>query len=282
MLRIPLLEWCFIPPGDGIIIFEHNEGVVNGVFQYRREERPFSVEAFHISKYPVTIGQYRLFVEASDGYCCPDWWNYSPFAQEWRQNHPQPNLSFYEHYLIKHPSVQKSSVSKRLPPPPADILEEHPQEQVCWYDAMAFCRWLSNQMQLSITLPTEQEWQRSAQGDHQSIFPWGDHFEIDRCNCADSITGGRATTPVTRFPGGASSFGVVDMAGNVEEWCLTDYDSGRHDDLTTDTTRVYRGGSFNLGQKGLHMNNRGGALPDYEIGLVGFRLVMHGAESSSL
>ena len=242
---LPLLEWCQIPAGTVTISYKFSQGVVNHVLQYRTEQRLFEVEPFHIAKYPVTNAQYQLFVNSPRGYLNPGWWDYSSYAREWRKQHAQTSAPYFRG-------------------------DEHPCNHVSWYDAMAFCRWLADETQLLIRLPTEQQWQRAGQGDDDRIYPWGNDYDIGRCN-GDNVI--RRTTPVMHYSTGSSPYEVYDMVGNVEEWCLTEYESGSNDDLSTNSMRVYRGGSFNLGQNGLRLDERGGALPDYEIGLVGFRIV---------
>jgi formylglycine-generating enzyme required for sulfatase activity len=114
---------------------------------------------------------------------------------------------------------------------------------VSWYEAIAFCLWLSDVTGDAIMLPTEQQWQRAAQGDDGRIYPWGNNWDNKRCNNSNGIS---KTTPVNQFEGwdrGNSYFGVVDMAGNVWEWCLTAYETGSQTLVSTDT-RIMRGGAY--------------------------------------
>ena len=119
--------------------------------------------------------------------------------------------------------------------------------KVSWYEAMAFCRWLSDRTDENITLPTEEQWQYAAQGDDDRAYPWGDEWDCTRCNamvdpCVNEIR--NKITPVTEYEGkGDSPFGVVDMVGNVMEWCMTTYPS-QLNDIDSLENRALRGGVF--------------------------------------
>ena len=143
---------------------------------------------------------------------------------------------------------------------------------VSWYEAVAFCNWLSGTTGENITLPTEQQWQRAAQGDTNWAYPYGPKFDENRCN---SNTQG--TTPVTQYEGkakGDSPFGVTDMNGNVWEWCLTKYESGERDMDGTDV-RVLRGGSWwNHYGDSLRVVYRGGNYPYGWNPYGGFRIAL--------
>lgn len=64
-------------------------------------------------------------------------------------------------------------------------------------------------------LPTEWEWEWAAAGPHGWRYPWGDQFDKDRCNSAESDVEG--TTPVGSYLAGNSLWGAMDMSGNVWE-----------------------------------------------------------------
>lgn len=117
-------------------------------------------------------------------------------------------------------------------------------------------------------LPTEQQWQRAAQGDDGRAYPWGAKFDKSRCNFNTS-----KPTPVTQYPNGESPFHVLDMSGNVWEWCLTDYDSRDSDINTKATYRVLRGGSWwYADEDNLRAAYRDGSFPDDRDFYRGFRL----------
>jgi formylglycine-generating enzyme required for sulfatase activity len=94
-------------------------------------------------------------------------------------------------------------------------------------------------------LPTEQQWQHAAQGDDGRLYPWGNVWAAERCNNGIGKNWQTCgTTPVKHYEGkGDSPFGVVDMGGNVWEWCLTRYDTNETK-LEGRNMRVTRGGSW--------------------------------------
>ncbi|NUR29003.1 MAG: formylglycine-generating enzyme family protein [Catenulispora sp.] len=161
-----------------------------------------------------------------------------------------------------------------VPTAPAD----HPVVGVTWEAATAYCRWLGEQLRIDIRLPAEDEWERAARGDDAREFPWGPHYRTGLANLVDLGIG--TTTPVGSFPEGASPFGVLDMAGNVDEWTSTLYAPypGAHpgvpptEDWAFDP-HITRGGAFRHDRDLARCARRHGA---YEQDLraigVGFRL----------
>lgn len=246
--------WCVIPSGSTRIDdASHDGGTAGG---------RYAVETFVIAQYPVTTAQYRVFIDSADGYRALRWWDYSDDAHDWRKNNAQPTATIA-----------------------ADA--QLPCSNLAWYDAMAFCRWLSWKLQLfpypslndssektgwGIKLPSEQQWQRAAQGDEANSYPWGNTFDPARCNAKESGTGG--LTPVDHYTNGASPYGVMDMSGNVWEWCLTEWGT---DSLQAagHRSRVMRGGSWVFSSDQVRITYRGwGGSPD-QLGNVGFRVALY-------
>lgn len=227
---LPALEWCDVPAGK--VVVEQN-----------RRKTTHRLPAFRISKYPVTNEQYQSFIDAPDGYQDDRWWNYAPHVLQWHHNNPVP-----------------------LPPAfPGDL---HPRSNLTWYEAMAFCRWLGSKTGLPITLPSEVQWIRAAQGDGGRAFPWGRRFDVSRCNTRES--GFRSTTPVDCYPGGVSPYGVYDMIGNVWEWCLT-WRAIQENGSDGEVGRMVRGGSFVSPQDRSDINSYFILKPVYRYASIGFR-----------
>jgi formylglycine-generating enzyme required for sulfatase activity len=133
--------------------------------------------------------------------------------------------------------------------------EDHPVVYVSWYDAVAYCRWLSEATGKSYHLPSEAEWEKGARGSDGRIYPWGNQWHAKRCHAGKrsilaDLLGLGDTTPVGTYPQGTSPYGLLDMAGNVWEWTQSAYKNypynskdGR-EDIDAVAPRVLRGGSF--------------------------------------
>jgi formylglycine-generating enzyme required for sulfatase activity len=169
--------------------------------------------------------------------------------------------------------------------------DNHPVVSVTSLEAIKYCQWLGEKDWKNYRLPTEAEWEYAARGIDGRKYPWGTH---DRrggfANYADASTsfawrdpqvndGYPETSPVGAFPGGASFFGIEDMAGNVWEWCLDFYKplSGSPTRNPRGTSsgakRVYRGGSWKSRFSNLRATARSSNAANYSCNDVGFRVV---------
>lgn len=106
-----------------------------------------------------------------------------------------------------------------MPPAPAwGWKDDHPIENVTWFEAVAYGKWAFGDDKMH--LPTSAQWDKAARGTDGRIFPWGDTFDIHRFAHSKANFGDEeATAPVGSFPNGASPYGILDMTGNVWQWC---------------------------------------------------------------
>lgn len=148
-------------------------------------------------------------------------------------------------------------------------LDDHPVVQVSARDATAYCRWHG------LRLPNEQEWEFAARGPEARKYPWGNappvgdgvrraKFGTLAC-CAPYLQDGfERTAPIGHFAKGRTSHGVFDLAGNVWEWTMSPYKTGRN-------WQVIRGGGWGNNQYCLRASYRHGNPPDIGLDMVGFR-----------
>ena len=195
MTAVSSVEWCHVS---------------SGAFLFGEEKQLRELQAFRISKYPVTYEEFQAFIDDPNGYANAWWWKGMP-EEAHRQRKRGPRLQEF-------PDVR------------------NPRENVSWYEAFAYCEWLSERIGYPVTLPTEEQWEKAARGSDGLVFPYGDHFDPSKCNACSSGNG--QTVSVDRYPLGASPYGVMDMCANVREWTLSEYESGKSGDLGSTTRRV--------------------------------------------
>ena len=223
---------------DGLPDIEWIE-IPGGQVTLEEVEHPFKVKAFRMARYLVTNMQFEAFVNAENGYRNKEWWK----------------------------GIQRSEA----PAPPSWNEANAPRETVSWFEAVAFCRWLSQRTGSNIRLPAEWEWQQAVTGgEPKREYPWPGGWDATRCNSDESRL--NRTSAVGMYPSGGTQQGVLDMAGNVDEWCLNTYDKPEPPDslriVDTDARRVGRGGSWGS----LRSSYRNWNFAAYRSGTIGFRL----------
>jgi formylglycine-generating enzyme required for sulfatase activity len=162
----------------------------------RHHEKEMQIKAFFIDKYPVTNARFKAFLDAT---------NYRPrddhnFLKDWKGGTFPPGW------------------------------EKKPVTWVVLEDARAYAAWAGKR------LPHEWEWQYAAQGTDGRLYPWGNTLTTQIQPQLEDGHELRAPADVDAFPRGASSFGVMDLTGNVWQWT---------DEYRDEHTRaaILRGGS---------------------------------------
>jgi formylglycine-generating enzyme required for sulfatase activity len=224
---------------------------------------------YSIAKYPITNAQFAVFMQAG-GYNEQHWWTDAGWKS--RQTGGQS-----DHFLGKIMNWSDESWTEpRYWQNKKWNGAEQPVAGVSWYEAVAFCLWLSDVTGEKIMLPTENQWQYAAQGGDDRAYPWGNVWDCTFCNNSVKPCDSHVATPVTRYEGkvkGDSPFGVTDMAGNVREWCLTDHDKETNNMNDDAIFRVLRGGSWNFDNTvNFKCNYRDLHIPSQRDIDIGFRV----------
>ncbi len=222
-----------------------------GADDTQHDERPAHevvLDAFQIDRTEVSNAHYKVFVDGTG----------HKFPQHWRHD---------------------GSIWPRD--------EQLPVIWVTWEDASTYANWRN------CRLPTEAEWEVAAKGTTDVVWPWGPVFADSTLGRPPAHTGDDSsnlpTGPVVigSYPGGASPFGALDMAGNVWEWVADSYAPSAyrkrsesqpvHNPLGPATIpfaqRLIRGGSWFDARDDARVTNRQGADPRYANDTIGIRCV---------
>jgi formylglycine-generating enzyme required for sulfatase activity len=244
----PSPDMVHIPGGDfffvvgGIEIEGSNDQGID--VQYPWEDSPrrlhehfMHVDAFDMDKYPVTNKQFKVFLDAT-------------------HYHPKDELNFLKDWQ-----------GGTYPPG----WEDKPVTWVSLEDARAYAAWAGKR------LPHEWEWQYVAQGPDQRKYPWGNLWRPDAVPVPDQGRTMHGPDEVYAHPAGVSTYGVMDMVGNVWQWT---------DEYVDEHTRsaILRGGCYYQPQGSMwyfpqaYQSNQHGKLllmaPSFDrAGTVGFRCV---------
>jgi formylglycine-generating enzyme required for sulfatase activity len=182
----PLLGFVEIPAGQ--FTMGSDKRLDPSAFADELPQHKVDLPRYYIGRYKVTVAQFQAFVQAS-GY--------------------------------QAGTTQASDGQSDLP-----------VGFVSWHDALAYATWLDKSLRESrttpagvrsilsaggqscrVTLPSEAEWEKAARGIDARLYPWGGEFDPAKANTESSRKG--APTPVGSYPDGASSYGVLDMSGNM-------------------------------------------------------------------
>jgi hypothetical protein len=207
----------------------------------------FQVDSFYLARYPITYAQFQCFIDDPEGYTNPCWW-------------------------------AEMDTKPGIPEMPWWNYPNHPRETVSWFEAMAFCAWLSERLGYAIQLPTEWQWQEAAcSGQSGFNYPWGQHYQTGYANINERYRDAgphhlQITTAVGIYPQGNSLHGVSDLSGNVWEWCLNGYEKPINTQVSGSLPRVVRGGSWVHGWGFACASYRDANDPDDLANNIGFRV----------
>jgi len=249
-------------------------------------------QAFWMARYPVTNSEFAVFMEEGGyknrAYWCDESWawlqcNDDRKLKAWVKQNDYRDWSLE---WIRPDEAPRFWCSQYFNAP------NQPVVGVSWYETRAYARWLNTKLQegtpplphriADVRLPTEAQWEKAAKGGAENDYPWGDSNPDSRDLANFSETKVGRTTPIGCFPMGATPLGLMDMAGNVWEWCCDHWDakaySQRKGAITNPLVkndgpvRVLRGGSWDYGAYDLRCASRGRYLPAIRFDNVGFRL----------
>ncbi|MCX6897366.1 MAG: SUMF1/EgtB/PvdO family nonheme iron enzyme [Verrucomicrobia bacterium] len=199
-------------------------------------------QGFWMGRTEVTVGQWKEFVTAT---------GYKTEAEKkgYVDNAPRKDQSY----------GRVDGLSWRDPGFGTSPTDNHPVSCVNWNDAVAFCEWLTERERKAgrlsagqvVRLPTEAEWEYACRAGTQMKFWWGETKEEGKgkFNFGGISDGFEFTSPVDSYgEPGRNKFGLADVLGNVQEWCLDGYDPKQaHEECYEEGkpgSRVLRGGSF--------------------------------------
>ena len=174
---------------DGMVLIPAGEFEM-GSHTGKNNERPVHtvyLDAFYMDTHEVTNAQYKAFIDANP---------------EWQKENIPP---------VFHDGVYLRLWDGNTYP---EGKADHPVIYVSWYAAMAYAEWAGKR------LPTEAEWEKAARGGLTGkAYPWGDTYEATHANYGRHHN---APIAVGQYP--PNGYGLYDMAGNISEWCLDEYD----------------------------------------------------------
>ena len=167
-----------------------------------------------------------------------------------------------------------------LPPSWNDPLFNQPAQpvtSVSWFDAVAYCRWLSSVANKPFRLPTEAEWERAARGGvEDTCYPWGNNPPQEIVNYATRWKSG--PEPVGLYA--PNQYRLHNLGDNVHEWCADWYDAGYYSIApernpqgpSSGTRRASRGGSWRHQIKVTRTAARSSIPPEFKYADYGFRV----------
>ena len=244
--------------GDPRLSAQSRVRIGGGTFPMGHPPRPVQVGDFAIDAFPVTVADFRRFIEAGS-YLERELWSADGWA--WRTTNEILLPRFWDE-----------------PEWDAYLVDNHPVVGVSFYEAEAYAAFVGAR------LPCEAEWERAAAGLDGRSYPWGPSFIEGACGMRG--TGPRSTVPIGVFPLNRSTDGVRDLVGCVWQWC-SDLFAGFGADAPRESSseqgeggsgaesrRVTRGGAWNTLQWSVTCQSRNGYPCAARFSNLGFRCVV--------
>ncbi|MCX7045007.1 MAG: SUMF1/EgtB/PvdO family nonheme iron enzyme [Candidatus Sumerlaeota bacterium] len=260
-----MMKMIWIKPGKFLM---GSPGSEAGRSDDEGPQHEVELDGFWMGKYQVTMGQFCLFVSETNYKTQAD---KNGFAMIWDAEK--------EEYKDEYGANWKNVGFEQA--------RNHPTVNVCWHDAIAFCKWLSRKSNHKYRLPTEAEWEYACRAGTRTPFYFGETISTDQANYdgnyiyKDGEEGvfRERTTPVGSFP--ANAWGVHDMHGNVWEWCMDWYEEDYYAQSprknptgpASGECRSIRGGSWFTHPDGCRSACRTFREPDPSYNDYGFRVV---------
>ncbi len=242
---------------------------------YSETQHKVKLSDFYMSKYAVTVAEFRKFVEATA---------YPTDAEKGDGSFVWNGKTWEKKAGINW----RYGVSGSVRPATED---NHPVLHVSWNDAVAYCEWMTKQTGKSCRLPTEAEREYACRAGSITPFNTGTNLTTDQANYNGNYP--YATNPKGLYRSNTVSvnsftpnaWGLYNMHGNVLEWC-SDWFGGKYYDECkakgtvenpagpeTGSYRVLRGGSWDAYAGYCRSAFRDRGTPGYRLSFVGFRLV---------
>ncbi|ETR66995.1 MAG: hypothetical protein OMM_05379 [Candidatus Magnetoglobus multicellularis str. Araruama] len=253
-----MLGFVEIPEGEFIMGSDKDKDKDADADDDESPQHNLDLDTFYISKYPVTVSQYKVYLKSAGKSVAEDWHQYNRF-----NNHPVVYVSWFNAMEYCKWLSAELRKNKTTPKQIKDLLNTEK-----WH----------------LTLLSEAEWEKAARGLDGRIYPWGNTFDKDRLNFYDTNIG--RPSPVGCFEKGASPYQVVEMSGNVFEWTkskISDYPCQPNEERLhlTDKSeaRVVRGGSWDVSARCCRVAYRYEVAPNQRFSNIGFRVCLSFEES---
>lgn len=258
-LDFPMPEMVFVTGGS--YIMGCKDGRDTNCDSDEKPARQVSVKDFAIGRYEVTVKEYLAFVDDTKG-------NYPSWLEEGNEYHIETGLSNY----YKRKGYSRNAFNL-------------PIVGVSWYDAVAYCKWLSKQTGKNYRLPTEAEWEFAARGgSNQNSYKYAGSDDVDKVAWYSDNSSNK-THPVGEKQGlRIGNDQIFDLSGNVWEWCADHWYSSYKGALSNGSAwtsggessrRVVRGGSWLDYSYYCRVADRFCGFTNYRYYDIGFRVARY-------